>query len=518
VSSDALVFHGGPILAMEPGTSPEVVVVRAGRIVACGPRESACAWPRARRIDLAGRTLLPGFIDAHSHLSIAALQPLWADLRTVADPDELRAALTEQARREPGAGWIRGYGFDELVSGFTIDRHLLDSFSLDRPVLAAHYSLHQCVVGSAGLDALGIGRETRDPEGGRIERTDRGDPTGVLVERAWSDAHARSAAAYFDPDRWADLFVDRARTLLRDGITAIHDAACSPTAERIYHRLAREHRLPIGIVAMPHAEGILGDLPSERLDGPRTGEGDEWLRTGAIKLFADGGIEPAIDVHIGGHRMEVGTLIPGLIDAAARAVERGFAVAIHAIGNAGLREALAAFRAADRTRGGRDLRFRVEHATLASCEQASQMAALGTIGVVQPGFIHHVGARTQGVEFDDAVWLPFANLARAGVLLAASSDDPCAFYEPLLTSARGTSRRCATGAVVSPEQSLPYEDWLRAYTLGAATAGGQEDHRGSLRPGKRADLVVLDGALDPDDPPVVAQTWVAGELVWERET
>jgi predicted amidohydrolase YtcJ len=154
---------------------------------------------------------------------------------------------------------------------------------------------------------------------------------------------------------------------------------------------------------------------------------------------------------------------------------------------------------------------------LASPEQIAAMAARDVIAVVQPGFVDHVGAAVAGIEFERATWLPFGDLVRSGVRLAASSDDPCAFHEPLLTAARGATRRCATGAVVGAEQALPYEDWLRAYTLGAAYAGGQEDERGSLTAGKRADLVMLEGELDPERPPCIVETWVAGCRVFAAD-
>src|SRR5206468_30296 len=109
------------------------------------------------------------------------------------------------------------------------------------------------------------------------------------------------------------------------------------------------------------------------------------------------------------------------------------------------------------------------------------------------------------------IWLPFGEMARAGVQLAGSSDDPCAFREPLRTSAYGATRRTGSGGVLGAEQALGYEEWLRAYTAGAAYAGGQEDERGSITPGKRADLVVVEGDLDAEHPPRVVQTWIGGE-------
>jgi predicted amidohydrolase YtcJ len=159
----------------------------------------------------------------------------------------------------------------------------------------------------------------------------------------------------------------------------------------------------------------------------------------------------------------------------------------------------------------------MEHATLLSRPQAARLCELGAVAVVQPGFLHHMGGAVEGFNLEDTTWMPFADLAQAGVVLAGSSDTPCAFREPLLTSARGVTRRTAKGTVLDPSQSLPYETWLRAYTAGAAFAGGQEYERGRLAPGLLADLVVLDGQLDPEHPPTVSETWVAGERVFARE-
>jgi predicted amidohydrolase YtcJ len=188
-------------------------------------------------------------------------------------------------------------------------------------------------------------------------------------------------------------------------------------------------------------------------------------------------------------------------------------VAVHAIGNAGLEAALGAFEATARRHPDGDHRFRVEHACLASADQLRRLAGLGGVAVVQPGFLHHLGGQVEGVHFDDAVWLPFGDMQRAGLTMAASSDCPCTFHEPLRTSAHGASRRTSSGAVLDPGQAVSFEDWLWAYTAGAALAGGQEHERGSIAPGLRADLVVLEGELDAHQPPVVAQTWVGGRQV-----
>ncbi|MCX8071127.1 MAG: amidohydrolase [Candidatus Binatia bacterium] len=511
-----VVFHNGRMLTMERGAPPDatVLVTRGGRIEAVGGRELLQRYPHASHVDLAGCWLCPGFIDAHNHLSIAALHPLWADLSAVRNEEELANVLRAQAARDPHAPWVRGANWNEVETGLLPDRRMLDRIGLDRPILIAHYTLHQGVVCSRGLDELGIGRSTPDPPGGMIARDWEGNPSGLLVERAWSEAHARSVMPYRDRDRHDDWIVERAQLLLAEGITCVHDAACPPAAEQAYWRLARSNRLPISVLVMPHAEAILRGQDPQRWHGPPTGEGDEWLRVGPMKFFADGGIAPALDVCAAGIRMQMGMEFTDLQAELERAVAHGFRVAVHAIGNAGLERALSSFAEIRRRNPSADLRFRVEHACLASEEQLRRLRELGGVAVVQPGFLHHLGEAVLEVRFDNATWLPFGTMMEIGLPLAASSDDPCALRPPLLTASYGASRRTASARILDPSEAVPYEEWLRAYTIGAAYAGGQEHERGSLAPGKRADLVVLHGELDSMAPPRVVQTWVAGKLGW----
>jgi predicted amidohydrolase YtcJ len=507
----ARLFTGGRILTMDPSLGePEALVVVDGRVEAAGDRSLRDAHLGAEVVDLGGRTLLPGLIDAHYHLSLAALHPLMADLSEADGIEEIGEALRAAAAREPDTEWVRGHGWTHLHGVPT--RHDLDALGLDRPVLVAHFSYHQGVVCSRGLEELGIGRATPDPPGGLIERGPDGEPTGLLVEAAWSEAHARSLAAYADPDRWADHVEARTRLLWRDGITAVHDAACPPAGEDVYRRLAGEGRLGVSVLALPHPAAILSAPDPGRLDGPPTGEGDETFRIGPAKLFADGGIAPAVDAMLGGRRVETGYLLPDLGAGVASAAERGFRVAIHAMGNAGIASALDALR--ELARDDTEHRPRIEHATLLSAEQARELAGAGAVAVVQPGFVELMGPAVEPFTFDEVVWLPFAMLAETGIPLAGSSDHPCALDAPLLTSCHGVTRRTSRGSILGADQALAYEDWLRAYTAGAAFAGGQEHERGTLKPGRRADLAVLDGALDPERPPRVVETWIAGERVW----
>lgn len=499
-------FSGGRILTMT-GLAAEVVVIEGDRIAAVGDRHLLEHYPHADRVDLAGRTLLPGFIDAHNHLSQAALHPRFGDASSVRDAEEMAAAVRAQALTEPEAEWVRLVGWDDFRTGYVPTAADLDAGCPDRPVVVVHSSYHQCVVNSAGLAALGIGRETPDPPGGEIRRGADGRPSGLLVERAWSRAHARSLECYADPDRWFDHIAARARALTREGIVAVHDAGCSPEAEAVYRSMAGAGTLPISVLAMPHpAELLVNDL-GRRLEGPPTGDGDKWFRVGPAKLFADGGVAIALDTRIGGQPLRHGWVMADLESAALAAARAGFDLAVHAIGNAGVAHAVDAFRAVRRTVAGADRRLRVEHAGVTGPAEWAALAELGAVAVVQPGFVEHIGTQSAGVTFDDHDWLAFAGLAEAGVVLAASSDDPCAPVPPLWCASKGTTRTTDGGIRLDPHQAVPFEDWLWAYTAGAAIAGGQEQERGRLAPGLRADLVILE---DTPDGPRVAECWVAG--------
>jgi hypothetical protein len=509
-----LAFHGGPILTMDPSVaSPDVVIVGAGRIVAVGGHDLLAENPDAQRVDLRGRMLVPGFIDAHNHLSIVALQPRWGDASELADRDALVAAVREQAQSEPEAQWVRLFGWDETLRGLHPTRGDLDAAGIERPVVLAHSTLHQAVVSSAGLEELDIGRSTPDPVGGEITRGSESQPTGLLVERAWSEAHARSLAGYADPDRWAEHIAARARRLLVDGITSVHDAACPPSAEAVYRTMAASDMLPISVVALPHSDAILSNELGARLDGPPTGDGDERFRVGPVKLFADGGVAIALDTAMGGRPVRFGTVFADVEEHALKAIERGFRIAVHAIGNVGIDRALDVFTKARRREGDDDHRFRVEHAGVSGPDHWRRLASLGAIAVVQPGFVEHVGCASRGVRFDEHQWLAFAGLADAGVTLAGSSDDPCAPVAPLWCASKGVNRTTSTGIEFEPDQAVPLGDWLRAYTAGAALAGGQEHERGSITPGKRADLVVMEPGTDLEPPTRVVSTWVAGACV-----
>jgi len=518
-------FVGGRIMTMDPARpDAETVVIEGGRIAAIGGRDLLEAYPAATRVELGDRTLTPGFIDAHNHMSYAAFEPVWADLHDALTKEAILDRLRRHTEAQPEFGWVHGFKYrDDLYEGPVLTRHDLDELGFDRPIFLMHVSFHMAVVNSRALELLGIGRTTPDPPSGEIEHGPDGEPTGRLFENAWGDALRASIAAHGDPERWADLMEARMRFLLRNGVTALHDTGVFPESEAVYRKLRAEQRLPISVLMMPSGRILLDNRLGDRLDGPTTGEGDEWLRVGPVKLFGDGATPATVGVEAtqGGAPFKMGEPRGDFADQVLAAVDHGFDVTIHAIGNTTLDVCLDAFEESLRRSDG-DRRFRVEHFYLASARQRARAKAIGLIAGVQPLHIAHLDL-LHTFPLDDLVWLPFRQLDEDGIRLAAGSDDPCTVEDtadstsPILGAVRGETRRALSGTPVFPDQSLPFERWLQASTADAAYAGRQEDERGRLAPGLRADLVVLDGPPSAEHPPAVEETWVAGKRVYRRD-
>lgn len=490
----------------------QTVAVKDGLILEVGPSEIAAGYPNSDVVDLAGRLVMPGFVDAHHHLSVEALHPIWVDLSGATDAE----AIVDRLRRAaelPGTGWLRGCQWDSTAP-VRLTRDDLDAVGTDRPILVACVTFHRGLLSSAGMDALGLSPTVEDPPGGKYGRDARGAPNGFLRETAWGLAHAATIRSFGNPDRWGDLIAARCRELLRLGITAVHDTTVSASAAAVYAALASSGRLPISVLGFPHAEEILTGMDDAAWTLGPTGEGNNRYRTGPIKLFADGAPDFAIDACIRGRRIEAGILNLQMRDTMHRAFERGFSVAVHAMGNLGLRNTISAWQDAA-TASTPPLR--IEHATLAGPNEVRELKRIGAAAVVQPAFIDLVGPMAARLDFDEETWLPFRDLDTAGVLMAASSDSPCSVSSPLLESSFGVTRRTTTGLELGSEQSLPFERWLEMYTAGGADAGDQADERGRLRSGLRADFVVLDGSLSDPSSLRVAETWVSGERVYLAE-
>jgi predicted amidohydrolase YtcJ len=480
--------------------------------------------PGGEVIDLQGRCVLPGLADSHIHFTSYALGLRELDLSDAASLDEVLARVAERAREMPEGAWIVGRRWDqERWPGRRFPTAAdLDKVAPERPVILKAKSGHALVANSHALRLAGIGAGTPDPPGARIGRDATGRPDGLLLEESAMELVA-SLVPRLSPEEADNALRQAFPNAWRVGLTAIHDVDGTRAFEA-YQRL--------------HAQGELGlrvikYLPARALDcalevGLRGGLGDDWLRIGGIKVFADGALGPrtaAMLAPYAGEPDNRGVLIieeDALRELARKAAVGGLPLAVHAIGDRANRLVLDVLADV-----GGDLRHRIEHVQLLHPDDVGRLAELGVVASMQP--IH----ATQDCEMADRYWgercataYAWRSLTDAGTVLAFGSDCPVEDLNPFLGVHAAVTRRRVDGFPGPegwyPEQRLTVAQAVRAYAFGAAYAAGLEDRLGSLTPGKLADLVVLDRDIFTCDPIAIAKTQVlatmiGGKFVWEDE-
>ena len=517
-----------------PVAPAQAVLFRDGRVAALGSEAAVrdAAGPRAE-VEVLPReaVLLPGFVDGHCHLLWCAAAAAQLDLRDVDSLDELARRVARRAAELPPGTWIEGYGWDQ--SRFDPptwpERALLDRAAPEHPVLLRRVCRHVAVANSAALAAAGVHRETPDPPGGRFVRDpETGELTGLLEETAID----RVAAARPEPgfeERLAGL-LEVIRTAHAAGITAVHSHDVHRPGELgdvvALYAAARRRGRPLR-VALDVGWAAFGDA---RRWGP-SGHGDEWLRMGSIKFFADGSLggrtaalrEPYHD----GDGVERGLLRHPPEELAARVAEAaaaGYQVAIHCIGDRAIDVALEAVAAA-RGRGGPG-RHRLIHVQVMAPEHPRRLAAAGVVAEIQPRFLASDLAFVEERLGPERCRYAYAwrSLIDAGVPVSAGSDAPIEPLPPLEGVQAAITRDDLAGHPPGgwhPEQRLGVGEALKAYTAGAAYGALAEGLWGSLLPGAAADAVVLGAApwrVAPGELrsiPVLA-TYVGGAPVFRR--
>lgn len=525
-NEETIVFAGGQILTMDPEKEhAEVVVIQNDRIVDVGDKNILKSYAEFELISLNGKTLIPAFIDAHNHLSWGCLLLKGINLRGILKKEDVLQMIRDYAQENPENEWIIAYPWmDVEQGGYEFTKEDLDGLNLDRPILLIHHSFHKSVANSRALELAGIDSSTQDPSFGTIVTGDDGNPTGMLMEHAQFPLFkvALEANTETSTSEYADLIEARAQELLTFGITAIHDPGVTPAAEAAYNLLHSEGRLLVSVLMMPHGEAMLDNLGLNCDDIAVTGTGNEWLRVGPIKLFADGGVSGfmAISGKIGGEMYHFGELRDDFEDKLIEATKQGFRVCVHSIGNAATESVLNSFeKAASEAPEGFEMRPRLDHLFLTSEDQIKRLASAGGCSAVQACFLEG-SQRLKEIPLGGLEWFAFKDMKQNGVTLAGSSDDPGGFFDardPIKSSVMGTNMSDSSGNILFPNQTLPFEEWLQMYTAGAAYAGGLENERGMLKKGLVADLVILEGDLDPENPPVVAETWKAGRKVYSKK-
>ncbi len=522
---DTLLFNGN-VLTMEPAARAGAVAFQNGRIAAVGDTDAllSTAGPQTARYDLAGRTVVPGFIDAHAHIwKIGHLLTSMLDLRRITSVQDLCAAVRERDSKLPPGEWLQGRGFNEaaLAERRKPTRDDLDQAVPGRPVVLTRTCGHIFAVNSAALRLAGITAKTQAPVGGVIERDERGDPNGILHETAMG-----LITRVMPPPTAAD-FAKMIRAALHHqlslGITSSADCGVTPELLEVYLDLDRHGQLPARVLVMPlrRVDGRKDPVPL-----PAKHVSDR-LRVDTVKFLADGGLSgatAALSVRYR-HSDTKGTLRfhPEDLRALCReSHDQGWRIATHAIGDVAIDQVLDIYEGLGPHPAG--LAHRIEHFGLPDAVQLKRAAAIGVISVPQTIFIRELGRNF--LEFVPDQFLPRTYPIRAmldvGLTVALSSDAPVVEDDnPIAGMSAAITRLSKEGAAIAPEQSITAQEALYGYTMAGAIASGESANRGSLRPGKWADVAVLSSDPLTSDPVAlmdiqVEMTFVAGSKVYQR--
>jgi hypothetical protein len=503
------------------------VTITGDRITWVGDKPPA----GGRVIDLKGRFAMPGFIDNHTHFTTGGFQLLGVDLRPAKSPQEFIEILRAHVAKVPKGEWITGGDWDDQAYSppQLPRRDWMDSFTPETPVFVRRYDGHMGVANSLALSKAGITRETKDPPGGAIVRDANGEPAGVLRDAAM-DLVERVI-----PQPTEEQLTRAARAALADarrlGLTGVQDMS-SYADLRVYQKLLEAGELTTRI----YARTPLARWQDVARIGLRSGFGGDFLKVGSLKGFMDGSLgsttavffQPYLDApNSTGLYNSMAIPLANMEKMIVDADRAGLQLSIHAIGDRAISELLDMFEKAERANGPRDRRFRVEHAQHMAAKDFERMARMKVIASVQP---YHA--------IDDGRWAEkrigpgrakttyaFRTFLDKGVPLAFGSDWFVAPLNPMLGVYAAVTRATLDGQRPGgwvPEEKISVAQALHAYTMGNAYAAFEENLKGSLTPGKLADIVIL--SADPFTVPPeklkdiqVEMTILGGKVVYERK-
>lgn len=528
---------GGTVLTLDrAGRRAEALAADGGVISEIGDANDIAAriGPETTVLRLEGRTVIPGFVESHNHPTFFGMT-LAAPVDAGTPPNGKIADIVErvaQAVRDRGRGeWIRGFRYDDtlLADNRHPTRTDLDPVSPHSPVVLTHVSGHFCVANSAALREVGIDARSADPPGGHIARDERGEPTGVLVEGAaflvTSQLPGQGTDELADALRLADT------EYLANGITSVHDTGvgliggeAELAAYRRLHRAGELRTRVHGYLFHTQLAGLDEGTP----EPPEPGD-DSFTMTG-VKIVADGSLQGLTGCVAEGYTCapdEHGMLLlePGeLARRIARLDEAGWQVAVHGNGDAAIEAIIDSYTRLGAPNGtGR--RHRIEHCQTVREDQLDRMAAND---VLASFFVKHVyfwGDRHRdvflGPQRAERI-SPLASALGRGIHFGLHSDTPVTPVPPLEGIWCAVNRTTSGGYQLGPEQAVDVDTALRAYTVDAAYLAGEEDTKGSIEPGKLADLAVLSEDPTAVDPARlrdlrVAATVRGGSVVWSGD-
>ena len=510
-----LILHNAKVVTVNP-EQPEarLVAIRRGKILAATRNDDIDTFKgsRTKVIDCEGRTVVPGFNDAHCHPFALAALPFCIDctparVRSIA---QLKDTIRERAQQIDRGVWIRALGYNDyyLAEQRHPTRWDLDEVAPHHPVRLIHRSGHACVLNSLGMQLAGISAETPEPPGGYMERDlNTGEPNGVLFGMG---DHVAKVAPILAPGELEEGMRIANEEYLSHGITSLQDANWTDSVKRwqAFQLLRNKNILQSRVSMMIGTDAIEEFLEGEMV----TGTGDQHLKVGAVKMVLSettGTLNPPQDI---------------LNEQVLNAHESGFQVALHCIGESAVEAAITALEYAIEKVPKQNHRHRLEHCSICPRRLLQRVKSVGAMVTTQPSFIYYSGERYLGTMLEkELIWLyPVGSWLRSGVRAAASSDSPIVPLDPLVGVYAAITRTAQSGQSLPSKESVSPSDALRMYTFDAAYSSFEEGAKGSISPGKLADLAILtDNPLEVPPEEILGietvMTIIGGKVVWEKD-
>jgi hypothetical protein len=528
-----LIIHNAKIWTVDHDhPEAEAVAVLGERIVAVGSNQEVDAWrgPDTKVVDAAGKRLLPGFNDAHVHFTDGGAQLDSVELNDATSAQEFARRIAERAKKTSKGEWVLGGDWDETKWNppQLPTKELIDAVSADVPVAVNRYDGHMILANSLALKLAGVTAKTKDPDGGVIVRDAQGNPTGALKDAATDLVFKVIPAMTHDQRRHA---IERALGHAASvGVTSVQHMNPDYADIAIYNELLDEGKLTTRVYAAP----LISQVDDQVKIGIKRAFGNSYLRIGALKSYADGSLGSAtayffqpFDDQPGNRGILSDAMHPVSLmhDRMMKADASGLQLCTHAIGDAGISAIIDIYADIEKQHGPADRRWRIEHAQHMAAKDFDRFAQLHVIASVQP---YHA--------IDDGRWAErrighdrasrtyaFRTFLDHGVRLALGTDWNVAPLNPMLTLYAAVTRATLDGKNPNgwfPEQKLTIKEAIEAYTMGSAYAEFQENAKGSITPGKLADMVLLsDDVLTIDPVKIrdvkVLNTWVGGKLTYD---
>jgi predicted amidohydrolase YtcJ len=527
--ADRILINGKIITVDRYDSIVEALAIKDGKFLAVGSTSEIkeLAGPKTEVIDLKQKIVLPGIIDSHTHPSLAASLVTEINCRQPAVKnigDILRMVRGLAEELGPGK-WVRGGNFNDskLSEKRHITRWELDQAAPDNPVFILSDTGHQCLVNTMALTMAGISRHTQDPPGGKIDRDQNNEPTGLLYENA--TALATKVIPPYTVEELKEGFKAVLDQFSEWGITSTHDASAYNLAIRAYQQLIKEGikkvRLNLMVRAYPgEPEGVYLNEALTNL-GVESGFGNDWLRVMTLKIMGDGsGAGGTAGVYEPQNRGPKGL---GLMMTDPNRIEQlvleahlaGLRCSIHSIGDRGIDIALDCIEKAQKRKPIPDMRHRLEHNSCCTPRQLKRIKELGVTPSSSIGYMYGLGDQYyENFGPERSRWLhPHRTMGEMGIIAGGNNDCPITYYGPFVQMYAAVTRKTQSGKVIGPEEAISLMEAIRIYTWNGAYLAKEEDRLGSIEPGKLADLIVIDRDILNLPPEELIETRVLTTIV-----